>query len=156
LLSSVFARFIPSVEEKNMDDVARRIAEMGFQSASDLAQQLLTLSTGILALSITFTKDIVKDATRSPLWILKVAWVLYLLSICCGIWTKMALTGTLMPQQGTTIEQRLTFDSNVLTPAKLQIITFILGVTLIIVYGARSLRRIGRASNESNNEIGKD
>lgn len=36
----------------------------GFQSANDLAKQLITLATGILALSITFTKDILKDRVR--------------------------------------------------------------------------------------------
>jgi hypothetical protein len=139
-----------------MDDVTQRIAEMGFQSASDLAQQLLTLSTGILALTITFTKDILKGSSRSPIRILKLAWVVYLLSMCCGIWTKMALTGTLMPLNSATADDRLVFKSNVLIPAQLQILTFVLGVILIIVYASLSLRIVREISGENDGEIGKD
>jgi hypothetical protein len=127
-----------------MDQISQKIAEMGFQSASELAQQLVTLSTGVLALTITFTKDVLKNHSRSPLLILKIAWVVLLVSICFGIMTKMALTGTLMPQQTASPEDRLVFKSNVLTPAKLQILTFLLGIVLIIVYGAFSLKRQSR------------
>jgi hypothetical protein len=51
---------------------------MAFEFASDLAKQLITLATGILALTITFTKDLVKHVPEggsgrsrrrgSPIW----------------------------------------------------------------------------------------
>jgi hypothetical protein len=132
-----------------MDDTSIEIAKIGFNYAKDLAQQLITLSTGILALSITFTKDIVKDIPESPFWILKAAWVTFLLSICCGIWTLMALAGTLMPRQAASIDQRLTFGSSLL-PAQLQIIAFVIGIILIIIYGAKSL---GKEAHKKREEV---
>jgi hypothetical protein len=137
-----------------MDDASIEIAKVGFNYAKDLAQQLITLSTGILALTITFTKDIVKDIPASPFWILKAAWVTFLFSICCGIWTLMALTGTLMPRQATSIENRLAFGSSLL-PAQLQILSFVVGITLIIIYGARSLRQKAQKKREGLSEEAK-
>ena len=128
-----------------MEKEAVDIAVKGFEFARDLAQQLITLSSGILALTVTFAKDIVKNVAESSMWILMTAWVIYLLSICCGIWTLMALTGILT--QKTTIEERLTFSSNYL-PAQLQIITFVVGTVFIIIYGAKSLGRMSQIKPE--------
>jgi hypothetical protein len=114
--------------------------QTGFQFASDLAKQLITLSTGILALSITFTKDIVKTLPDRAVRRLKTAWILLLLSILFGIWTMMALTGTLMPIQPSDTRAPLNFGLNVRAPAAAQILAFLGGVVFIISYGGISLR----------------
>lgn len=67
----------------------------GFASANDLAKQLITLATGILALSITFIKDVLKNNGQVITWPLKSAWVLYLFSMVSGIWEMMAITGSI-------------------------------------------------------------
>lgn len=136
-----------------MDNTSFEIAKMGIQSAQALAQQLITLSTGILALTITFTKDIVKVAPNSPMWILKLAWVSYLLCICFGIWALSALTGTLAPSSPG-IAPSLTIGFNSRFPAGLQVIAFIIGVILIIIYGAVSLRK--QVPKISDTDIAKD
>jgi len=114
-----------------------------YKSASDLAKQLITLSTGILALSITFTKDIVKGLPAKPARLLKFSWVVHLLSICCGIWSLMALTGMVfkVSQQGASSVQEDPYGSGTL-PAFLQIALFVLGTALIIGYGMVSFRNL--------------
>lgn len=124
-----------------MDETTREIAKMGVEFARDLAQQLITLSTGILALTITFTKDILNNASGSPTRLLKLSWIVYLISICFGIWTMMALTGTLAPLASSGIQPSLAINLNVRLPAALQVLSFLGGIILIIIFGAMSLRR---------------
>jgi len=113
----------------------------GFESANDLAEQLITLATGILALSVTFAKEILNNSAPVITWPLKLAWVTYLLSICFGIWTMMALTGMIFKvTENPDAYRSVTYGANVGIPAFLQILMFILGTALLIVYGAKMLR----------------
>jgi hypothetical protein len=113
----------------------------GFQSANDLAKQLITLATGSLALSITFTKDIIKTNAPVVTWPLKIAWVAWLASVCFGIWTMMALTGMIFQiTENAAAVKPVTYGANVRIPAILQILTFLLGIALLIVHGAKMLR----------------
>lgn len=113
----------------------------GFESANDLAEQLINLSTGILALSITFAKEILNNSTTVVTWPLKSAWITYLLSICFGIWTMMALTGMIFRvTENPDAYQSVTYGTSVSIPAFLQILMFVLGTALLIVYGAKMLR----------------
>lgn len=119
----------------------------GFQSTNDLAKQLITLSTGSLALSITFTKDIIKSAVPVVTWPLKIAWVAWLLSVCFGIWTMMAVTGMVFKiTEKTGVSESVTYGENVSIPALLQILMFVVGIVLLIVHGAKMLR----VTSESN------
>ena len=113
----------------------------GFQSANDLAKQLITLATGSLALSITFTKDILKTNVPVVTWPLKIAWVAWLLSVCFGIWTMMALTGMVFKITGNPeASKAVTYAANISIPALLQIVMFVLGIALLILHGAKMLR----------------
>lgn len=106
--------------------------EVAFTSASDVAKQLITLATGVLALTITFAKDITNNTeVHKPLLIL--AWVGYLASVLGGVWTLMALTGSL--GKG---EQSI-YGWNVRIPAISQILLFVGATVLIIVYAALSI-----------------
>ncbi len=69
-----------------------------FDFASDSTKQLITLSTAILALTITFNKDVLHSVGPKAPIILTAAWTVYLLSICFGIATLLALTGILDQQ----------------------------------------------------------
>lgn len=111
----------------------------GYDSANELAKQLITLATGILALSITFLKDILKNNSQGITWSLKAAWISYLVSVCFGIWTMMAITGTIfriIDNPGTP----MTYGTNISIPAFLQILAFVTATIFLIVYGAKMLR----------------
>src|SRR5271166_2016851 len=117
------------------NQLGERIKE-AFDFASDTTKQLITLSTGVIALTITFAHDIVGYVGLGPRVVLVVAWFIYLLSIVCGAWTLLALTGTLEPTEG--IDQAPAASiraSNIVIPSMGQVITFLVATLLTIVFG---------------------
>lgn len=98
-----------------------------FDFATDLVKQLITLSTGVLALTITFLHDILGNA-EAPTSLL-VAWVLYVSSIPLGIVAMMALTAEL------TAEKPSILSLFISIPASLQTLTFLAGTIAILVFG---------------------
>ena len=120
--------------------------QLAFDFASELSKQLITLSTGILTLTIALTKNLVKDSDEIGRNILRSCWVLYLLSIICGIWHLMALTGSLAPLNGGPMPTSI--EDNARIPAFIQILTFTTATLLIIVYGWRSLSHFSKRPEE--------
>jgi hypothetical protein len=118
-------------ERSKMDDRLQK----AFDFASDSTKQLITLSTGVLALTITFNKDIVGGDPGQASLILFIAWVLYLLSIVCGIWTLLALTGNLEPTGAHRNTSPSIRTRNVTLPSLLQISAFLLATLLTVIFG---------------------
>jgi NO-binding membrane sensor protein with MHYT domain len=112
-------------------------SKLAFDFAKTIATQVITLSTGFLALTITFTKELVKSADPKYRGWLYAAWSLHLASIASGVWALMALTGTLMPG---TPRADLSFGFHVRFPATLQLGFFGLGLGSMVIYGMRTMR----------------
>lgn len=126
-----------------------------FDFAVDLTKQLITLSTAIITLTVTFSKEIIGGIDSSNRIILLVSWVVFILSIIMGILTLMALTGNLDPipkkqpknEDGTQQdpikpEAILTINSsNVTGTAKLQVYTFLIALGLTCWYGYNATRK---------------
>ena len=68
-----------------------------FDFYADATKQLITLSTAIIALMITFAKEIVKTMPASGKIPLMLGLVVYLVSIWFGLGTLLNLTGQLEP-----------------------------------------------------------
>jgi hypothetical protein len=119
-----------------------------FDFAADLTKQLISLSTGIVTVTLLFSKDI-----TGPKMLAVAAWATFLVSTICGLWVLMALTGTLAPtNQGTTqvvsnpqnklqketgtqnANNSISLGNNVRLPSALQILTFGLATVLTLVY----------------------
>ena len=83
------------LREESMDEPVQK----AFDFASDSTKQLITLSTAILALTITFNKDVLQSVSSSSINTLISAWIVYLVSIFFGVLTLLALTGTLDPRK---------------------------------------------------------
>ncbi len=66
-----------------MGEMEPRI-EKAFAFAQETTKQLITLSTAVITLTITFLKDVVKAAPVGSAPYLQAAWVFYLLSIVFG------------------------------------------------------------------------
>lgn len=115
-----------------MDDEER--CKQAFESVRDTAKQLITLATGIIALTVTFSNDFLK-ATTTGRWMVHGAWYLLLLSAAAGVWVLMAVTGALGSKRQ--LSHTDTFKSNITLPAILQILTFGLGLLLAVIFGAR-------------------
>ncbi len=114
-------------------------AKLAFQFASDVAKQLITISTALIAFSVTFTKELLKGT--APTRYLYASLAAHLASIVCGVWTLLALTGTLMPIGGYAQASAATFDANVRVPAFLQVAAFIVGAAALVAHGVLAIRR---------------
>jgi len=108
----------------------------------EVTKQLLTLSTGILTLTVTFAKYLKESGGVVSIGFLKAAWVLYLLCILFGIWTLMAVAGSMVPVTGNPPGN---VDSARL-PAALQIGSFFLGTVCIVLVGVLSWRKTPQRS----------
>lgn len=112
--------------------------QLGFTFAKEVATQLITLSTGILALSATFTKDILKTIPTGKERMLHAAWAVHIVSVVFGVWSLLAITGTLMPLDGIR-SNPLQLGSNVRMPALGQILSFLVGTAmLVMVHGTKT------------------
>jgi hypothetical protein len=116
------------------------VTKLFFDSASDLAKQLIAVSTGVLGLSITFLKDVVKVTPGVSFGPLRWCWFLYLTSIVCGFWTLMAVTGSI----GLLLQNK---DStpvidNIKIPAGAQIILFIAATICLVLYGLGAIKKL--------------
>lgn len=119
-------------------------APKSFEFAQDLTKQLITLATGIIALEITFSKDLIHKIPACARSYVLLSWLAFLLSIVFGLITLMALTGNL-----TRLEKGLPASimrNNVTRPSKLQIGFFLLGLAFTICYGYIGFKAIGLAN----------
>ena len=124
--------------------------KQAFVFAQDTTKQLITLSTGIIALTITFSKDVLGTSSLFQQSLLVWSWLSFLLSVVLGVWTLLALTGTLEPEEivatKKTSEENENQTSqptirgrNVTLPSLLQIITFLIGLAFIVWFGIEGL-----------------
>jgi hypothetical protein len=138
--------------------------KMAFEFSSNVATQLITISTAVITLTIAFAKDVFKDKSMCAKSILLGSWIIYLISICAGVMTLMTLTGALEPKDkngpiaasgfaeslplkdAKTIgvadpvdNQPSIWKSNIRLAASTQVITFLFATFLTVVYGATAL-----------------
>lgn len=114
-----------------------------FDFYADATKQLITLSTGIIALMITFAKEILKTLSGPAKIPLMAALIVYLVSILFGSGTLLNLTGQLEPYNKEKVpEDEWTpetwprpsiHDSRVNRYSKLQIVLFLFATSLIVL-----------------------
>lgn len=130
-----------------------------FDFAADTTKQLITIATGIIALMVTFSKDVVGSATSSPKILLAWTWAIFIFSILFGILTLMALTGTLQPQSKSKSKDlseeednsNISIDinnGNIRLFSLLQILLFMCAVVMTAIFGYKSLSKVPPANNE--------
>lgn len=114
-------------------------------SAIDLTREFITLASGILALTVTFVKELAKAPSQSLRRQLAWSWILYLISIMLGALALMSLTGNLVS------------DPPVLSPrtpiplitGQLQVVSFGVATILLILVGHRALTERGDGQQPS-------
>lgn len=105
--------------------------QKAFDFAQEATKQLITLATGVIALTITFLKDVIH--TDGSAGFLQAAWVLYLVSIVFGVLTLLNLTGNLeRPGEGRTPS---IYRGSILVFSSGQVVTFCLAVAFTLVFG---------------------
>lgn len=111
-----------------------------FEFAQDATKQFTTLSTGMIALTITFSKEFLGPAATEDRDLALWAWAAFIASVFFGLWTLLALTGTLEPvSKGGEPPAPSIRQPNITIPSALQIITFFAGLVLTVLFGARSV-----------------
>jgi hypothetical protein len=68
--------------------------EKAFEYAGETVRQVLTLATGVIALTVTFAKDIIEPGSAA-LPLMKWGWSFFGVSIFFGIFALMAIAGNL-------------------------------------------------------------
>jgi len=118
----------------------------GLKAAMDTAKQIITLSTGVIAVTLTFLEKFAKPAGEGralPATIVT-AWIVFGLAILFSVWTLMALTGTMNAidrrANGLTLteEQQCAVDAygdNVQVPAIAMVICFLVALGMTIATG---------------------
>ncbi|HYW62605.1 MAG TPA: hypothetical protein VE865_05340 [Bradyrhizobium sp.] len=105
------------------------------KSAGTLSGQLITVSAGLLAFTVTFAEKFTpKNADIVVPLPLKISWVCFALTILLGFWTQAALTGSLTEiDRGVPESNPERWNSRI--PAFGMFGTFFLGVAFLIAAG---------------------
>jgi hypothetical protein len=115
--------------------------------ASELDKQLLGLSTGTLALTVTFVKDIDKKGGKWYHWCLYIAWALLLFSILFGLLAMGKLVSLSLTPTDPSIMNNLDGAS---CWAALQEWLFFFAILIFGLYGWRVFVNTRRAINETS------
>ncbi len=108
-------------------------AKKAFDFAGDLTKQLITLSTGVIALTVSFLKGATDGVSNVAQVLLASAWGFYLLSIVFGIATLMALTGRL-ERHGD--GEASIYSKSIRVFSGVQVGSFLVAIALTIAFGA--------------------
>lgn len=112
-------------------------AKAAFAAATEVVKNTLTLSTALLALSVTYTKDLNSKPSSVAVLVLESSWVFLFLSALLGVATLMAITGSLAqrtPPSGTSL-----YDANIKLPMAVHFICFLVGIALTATFGMLSV-----------------
>lgn len=115
--------------------------EKSFDLVQDSAKLLVTLATGFVAFSVTFSKeldgfDLGKNWEK---WLWTASWFLMLVSVGCGIWVLLGLTTALDPPGAGDDHEPTIRTPKVKKPFKCQIVFFGLGVVMLVAYGTAKI-----------------
>ena len=121
----------------------------GLKTALETTKQIITLSTGVITLTVTFLEKIVQPQVETGRHVpctLKIAWICFGFAIASGVWTFLAITGSINAldrqarQLSLTDDQKkatetLAYGTNIRFPALLMLLFFAVGTALVIATG---------------------
>jgi hypothetical protein len=107
-----------------------------FDYVQEATKQVLTLSTGVVTITVSFLKDIVSNAPSDARTVLYIAWGLYALSILGGIAALLNLAGNVGSAADT--DSKGIYEPGIRTSSLLQLIAFLLGSIGVVYFGARA------------------
>lgn len=108
-----------------------------FNFASDTVKQVIGLSSGILALTVTFAKEQIAKNRPSALLPLKASWFFEIFSLIAGVWALMAITGQV---SSTSVTSPSVWALQVTIPAILQIVFFVFAMMSLVLAGMKSFK----------------
>ncbi|HEX2256396.1 MAG TPA: hypothetical protein VHG92_06795 [Afifellaceae bacterium] len=107
----------------------------GLKASNTLVAQIITVSAGLLAFTVTFVEKFTPEGAQITAPIpLKMCWVALALTILFGFWTLMATTGTLTEIDAGRQESNPE-RWNIRIPGILMLLAFLSSITLLIIAG---------------------
>jgi hypothetical protein len=125
----------PPARDNNVFDDRRKKA---FDFSADSSKQLITVSVGIIAFTITFSKDFIGNVGSGSKVLALIAWVFYFISVFFGLVTLNALTGQLEPGDESPSQPSI-WAKAVNKPMGIQWATFMGGLLMTLIFGFVSL-----------------
>ena len=111
------------------------ISREGLKAAHETTKQVLTLTTGIATLTLTFAEKFKTGASLSVPMTLYWSWGLYALATLFGLWTLFAIVGTHNAlDQGRGSPDAMAW--NIRYPALGMVLSFAAAFVLMLVAGA--------------------
>lgn len=110
-------------------------SERAFDTVVDITKQVLTLSTGVVALSVTFLTEVAGDAGPSARNVLAFSWVAFTLAVVLGLLTLMAAAGVQRDAGAEGADAPSIDATNLRLLGGGQLITFGLGLILTLIAG---------------------
>jgi hypothetical protein len=107
----------------------------GVSLAAEISNQLITLSTGMILITITFANSFARKITGGNRRLLIMSWMGFLLTIVIALWHLSALTGNLLAAK---IDRTL---ASAKAPGILEMIVFGLAIFAFVVCAWRSERK---------------
>jgi hypothetical protein len=108
-----------------------------FDLIVDLTKQVITLSTALIALGVTFVKDFASTAPEDAQMWLALSWVAFLLSVVFGLLTLMACAGII--GRARDADSADPYKGNARAMGGLQLISFLVGLAMSIAAGFASV-----------------
>lgn len=121
--------------------------DKAFSIATDMVKLLITLSTGVITFTVTFSKDIFGDLSNMKcIWLLMVSWIIFTLSMVLGFSTLGAMVGTLSkastePSSDGNNPPNMIYSPNIKRLCCLQIFLFLLGLIIVFILGYINLSK---------------
>jgi hypothetical protein len=106
-------------------------------SAAESVKQLITLATALLGFEITFAKDFLAQLSVASRYAAEASWLCFLFSVVVGVWTMLAITGSLAQQKS--VERNSIFAKNIRVPSVIQILLFLVGLVLTVSVGMSAI-----------------
>lgn len=107
---------------------------MPFNLAKEAVVQVNTLASAVLALSVTFRKDLATKADETSLALLQSSWGLLILALGSGVFVLLALTGQLSKGETASL-----YAGGLRFFWIVQVVTFCAGMGLFGVFGIREV-----------------
>lgn len=116
-------------------------AFQGATFAADVTKQLLTLATGVLAVTVTFMSDLVPNPSAATTALMAFGWFALLVCVMAGTWCLLALTAEVGEAERETgaASRASIFRPQVMWPARVQALAFLAGLILILLAATLSL-----------------
>lgn len=111
--------------------------QKAFEFAQETTKQVLTLASGIIAITVTFLNGKLAAYPSSTKDWLEWGWACYVASILFGVITLLTLAGNLeRPQKGE--GNQSIYAVNITVPSALQLIAFFVATILTVIFGSKA------------------